>query len=144
MTKTPITITFTGGDFIEVQQTVLAFAAHIGGDKIASVSEAVNAPEAKVELTPAAEPEPATEPEPEAPAADPEPEGVVKDMSASEARDAAIKEVQAHYVENPNNMVEISKLQKKYGVKMFTEVSDAKAHDFLADVRLMTAGAAAA
>ncbi|GAB1858891.1 hypothetical protein MHTCC0001_37350 [Flavobacteriaceae bacterium MHTCC 0001] len=63
---------------------------------------------------------------------------MVKDMSPSEARDAAIKEVQEFYMGKPNNMVEIGKLQKKYGEKMFTEDTDGKAHDFLADVRLMT------
>jgi hypothetical protein len=91
--------------------------------------------------------EPYLDPEPETPAPKPylapEPavvSGLVKEMTPDEARETAIREIQAHFAQHPTCFGEIQTMQKKYGVKMFADVPDGKAHALLADVRLVVGG----
>lgn len=146
MTK-PLTISITGNNVAEVKAALLELAAALGAENVQSVALASNAPAATVEVgptpTPAADPAPTPAPAEDNTANDApaEPEGVVKDMTPAEARETGIKEVQAHFSAHPDSITTITEIQKKYGVKMFTEITDAKAFDFLADVRLLTAGA---
>lgn len=65
---------------------------------------------------------------------------VVGDLSPKDAREQAIKILQQHFGANPNNMEVIQRLQTKYGVKMFSDVKDEQAHDFLADAKLVQSG----
>ena len=65
---------------------------------------------------------------------------VVGDLSPKDAREQAIKILQQHFGANPNNMEIIQRLQTKYGVKMFSDVKDEQAHDFLSDAKLVQSG----
>lgn len=144
MTK-PLVISVSGNTVAEVKAALLELAATLGADNIRHVTVTEDAAQAMLDVAPKAteEPEPTTPPEEEKQADETpaEPEGVVKDMTPKEARETGIREVQAHFAANPGSIGTITEIQKKYGVKMFTEITDAKAFDFLADVRLLTAGA---
>jgi hypothetical protein len=48
--------------------------------------------------------------------------------------------LQAYFGKNPNNMTEISKLQQKFGVVKFEDITDARAAEFLADAKLVESG----
>lgn len=88
---------------------------------------------------------PADTPTP-APSAAPAPANanVVEDLTPEKARETAIAKLQQFFGKSPNNMGEITRLQTKYGVKLFKEVGDDRAAEFLADVQLLVAGTPAA
>lgn len=139
-----ITVTITGDSMADVHNAIIALATEVGGENVRSVALATDANEAKVEVGQAdtmadAEPEKEPEKEPEA-----QPEGVMQDLSDEDALKTGIDEVQKHFAAHPESLPEITNLQKKYGVKMFVDIDPKKAHDFLADVRLMVSGAATA
>lgn len=169
MTTANLTITISGGDVEDVRRAVLALAATLGGENIAAVRTSDETSEAQVDLTapnrgrgrprkdvesagtgntpaPTAEQEVedaeilATAAAAETPAPVLDTANVVTDMAPAQARGESIKLMQAHYAKHPNCMLQITQLQAKYGVKMFSEVADDKAHAFLADVRLLIAG----
>lgn len=111
----------------------------------ASKTEAAAAVEAEPEVKhePAPEETPATaqaEPEEKPAEAKASIENPVSDLTPDAARADAIKRLQTFFGKNPNNMSVIAKLQTKYGVKMFSEVPDDKAHAFLADAKLIESG----
>lgn len=138
---TPLTISISGNNMAEVKAAVMELAAALGAENVQRVAVATDAPEAEVEVATKAAEEPTPTTPPAEDNAPDEPEGVVKDMTPAEARETGIKEVQSHFAQNPGSIGTITEIQKKYNVKMFTEITDAKAFDFLADVRLLTAGA---
>ena len=132
-TKATINISITGTDICQVQAMVLSLADRLGGESIGSVEMDVETPAAEITLiSPTAKPEP--EPEPEA----------VSDVTLAEAKERGIKAVQTYFAENPDSLSEITAIQKKYNVKMFTDIKENNAIDFLADVMLLTAGAPSA
>ena len=132
-TKATINISITGTDICQVQAMVLSLADRLGGESIGSVEMDVETPAAEITLiSPTAKPEP--EPEPEA----------VSDVTPAEAKERGIKAVQTYFAENPDSLSEITAIQKKYNVKMFTDIKENNAIDFLADVMLLTAGAPSA
>lgn len=99
------------------------------------------------------EPEPETAPandegKPEpgpAPETHPVAENVVADLTPAKALEAANKMMQEFFLKDGDAaMKHVTKLQAKYGVRQFADVPEAKAHEFLADVRLATSGAAQA
>lgn len=115
----------------------------------AVVSDAPKRTRAKKEDAPATDPAPEQEETKAQAPALPEKEvaeqptqtlSVVGDLSPKEARDQAIKILQQHFGANPNNMEIIQRLQTKYGVKMFSDVKDEQAHDFLSDAKLVQSG----
>lgn len=128
-----------GGSVKTVQHT---------GDTTASAVVSEPAPKkarAKKEDAPAPEREDQTEkatdvPEQEAAAQPAQTLSVVGDLAPKDARDQAIKILQQHFGANPNNMEVIQRLQTKYGVKMFSDVKDDMAHQFLADAKLVQSG----
>jgi hypothetical protein len=91
--------------------------------------------------TPDPEPEPKPETVDGSKVEETKPENPVTEMSPEEARADAIARLQKVYAKNPNQMDSIKKLQADYGVTMFTDVPDDKAHAFLADVKMVEAGA---
>lgn len=93
----------------------------------------------------AVEPEPGEAPTTplENPASTAQP-NVVSDLTPEKARTQAIEQLQQFFGRNPNNMSEITKLQQKYGVKLFKDVTEDRAAEFLADVKLLTSGNAVA
>lgn len=71
-------------------------------------------------------------------------QGIVSDLTPTGARDKAIADMMGFFGNNPKNMSDITKLQTKYGVRMFKEVPDERAHEFYADVKLLLSGSPAA
>jgi hypothetical protein len=134
-TKATINISITGTDICQVQAMVLSLADRLGGESIGSVKMDAETPAAEITfISPTAKPEPEPEPEPEA----------VSDVTPAEAKERGIKAVQTYFAENPDSLSEITAIQKKYNVKMFTDIKENNAIDFLADVMLLTAGAPSA
>lgn len=68
----------------------------------------------------------------------------VGEKTPAEARDEGIRLMQTWFANNPNGMPEITKMMQKFAVKMFSDIEDSRAHEFLADVHLLTGGAATA
>lgn len=151
-----ITITITGGNPDDVCGALQRMALLLGnaattacppetpGDGSGAAATLDVKPETKkrtrrkkAEATPEPDAEPEAKPEAETDHA----QNVVVDMTPAEARQAGIAEVQAHFAENPSSIQQITKLQEKYGVKMFADIPDDKAQAFLADVRLLVSGA---
>ena len=61
-------------------------------------------------------------------------------LTPADAREKAIAILQDLYANKANVMPEITKLMVKYGVKMFKEVPDNRAHELLADAKLLASG----
>ena len=138
-TKATINISITGSDIVEVQAMVLALADRLGDESIGSVNMDVETPAATVTLT--SNIELTTDPEPEQ---KPKDKPAVSDMTPAEAKETGIKAVQTYFATHPESLSEITAIQKKYNVKMFTDIKETNAIDFLADVMLLTAGAPSA
>lgn len=68
------------------------------------------------------------------------PEGAVADLSPAEAREQALKKVQAHFAANPGCLEDLRKMSAKYGVKKLADVPDDRAKELLADVLLLVSG----
>jgi hypothetical protein len=64
----------------------------------------------------------------------------VTNLTPADAREKAIAILQDLYANKANVMPEITKLMVKYGVKMFKEVPDNRAHELLADAKLLASG----
>lgn len=100
----------------------------------------------KADPEPAAKPDTGLEPEAtDAPAGETTAEDkpdlrAVEDLTPETAREQGISEVQIFFGKNPNAMPDIKRLQTKYGVKKFQEIGDDRAHEFLADVKLLMSG----
>ena len=144
----------------------LQYALHLLAGTLGSASIAAAAPSedvTSVDLLVGGKEDPAPKtrkkssgktPDPDSPAPDPtpetadgskveetKPENPVTDMTPEQARNDAIERLQKVYAKNPNQMDSIKKLQSDYGVTMFSDVPDDKAHAFLADVKMIEAGA---
>lgn len=61
-------------------------------------------------------------------------------LSPAKAREEGIRALQIYFGQNPGNMDVITRLQTKYGVKLFAEISDEQASAFHADALLVAAG----
>ena len=136
--KTRLNISITGTDLSEVQAMVLALADTLGDGSIGSVEIATEIPAAKVTLTN----ETGLFNTPKPKQKDDKP--AVGEMTPAEARETGIKAVQTYFATHPESLAEITAIQKKYNVKMFTDIKETNAIDFLADVMLLTAGAPSA
>jgi hypothetical protein len=62
----------------------------------------------------------------------------VSDLTPADARARAIKLAQGFFAAHPNALPEIQKIQSKFGIKMFADVVDDRAHELLADVMMLT------
>ena len=134
--KTRLNISITGTDLSEVQAMVLALADKLGDGSIGSVEIATETPAAIVTLTNETDLKPKPKQKDDKPA--------VGEMTPAEARETGIKAVQTYFATHPESLAEITAIQKKYNVKMFTDIKETNAIDFLADVMLLTAGAPSA
>jgi len=132
--KTRLNISITGTDLSEVQAMVLALADKLGDGSIGSVEIATETPAAIVTLTNETDLKPKQKDDKPA----------VGEMTPAEARETGIKAVQTYFATHPESLAEITAIQKKYNVKMFTDIKETNAIDFLADVMLLTAGAPSA
>jgi hypothetical protein len=133
----PLEITIRADSYDELVTSLVALASAMGADNVATVDIADDGKEAKVNTAKKptkAKAKPKTEDKA------PEASGVVTDMPPAAARDKGIAEMQQYFGTNPNAMPTLSKLQAKYKVKMFSEIPDGQATDFLADVLLIVNG----
>jgi len=69
-----------------------------------------------------------------------DPGDVVSDLTPDEARDRAVSVMQKFFPEHPECLPQIADLQRKFGIKMFAEVSDERAVELLADIMLIVNG----
>lgn len=143
-TPSPIVVSVSGKTVAEVRAALIALGNALGGEAIQHVELAEDAVEAKVHVknnTKAkakaeAEPEPQPEPQP-APA-----DNHVSDLSPADALKQGIDQMQAFFMEKPDRMPMLTKLRDQFGVTKFADIPDARAHDFLAEVKLIVSGAA--
>jgi accessory colonization factor AcfC len=153
----PAQITITiNGTTAAIQEAIQSLAAAMGGDKIEAVALSTDGTEAKVKAK--AKPRAKTsisEATADADilaiaseglaadaAAKVDTSNVVQDMTPAQAREAGIKEIQDFFSANPHAMPIITKLTDKFGVKYFKDITDDRAHEFYADVKLVVAGSA--
>lgn len=135
---TPIKISFEAETPEQLRTILSTYMQAMGGDASRVTTLTNPTPTtAEVEVSPAADPTTtATQPY----ATDEKAPNVVSDLTPEQARTQAIKTAQKFYSENPNALPQIAKLQQKFGIKMFSEVSDDRAHDLLADILLVANG----
>lgn len=151
-------IEITASSAEDLDEAVVALTTRLGGRAVAvytgdtsaavSVAEPASAPakgrgrksqEPAPEVADAPAPEPAKEEAKEE--AKPTLQTVAAtDMAPAKAREDAIAILQQHFGANPNNMSMIQQLRTKYGVNLFSEISDDQAASFLADAKLVQSG----
>jgi hypothetical protein len=68
---------------------------------------------------------------------------VVSDLTPAQAREKALRELQAYFARTPDALPKIAAIQKKHGVSKLADTPDDKAHDMLADVLLLVGGSEA-
>jgi len=152
-----ITISIQGDTPDDLKRMVNTLAEAFGGadafvDRVADIAttgDDQTPARADVTLT-----GPATEkPEKERPEKEQEPEGeahegveagAVKDMEPAEMREKGISLMMQHMAADKSGKArdDLSKLQKKFGVKLFKDISDDQAEAFLMDARMIANGTA--
>lgn len=151
-TPSPIVVSVSGKTVAEVRDALIALGNALGGEAIQHVELAEDAVEAKVHVKnntgakakAKAEPEPQPEPQPaDTEEAQPAPaDNHVSDLSPADALKQGIDQMQAFFMEKPDRMPMLTKLRDQFGVTKFADIPDARAHDFLAEVKLIVSGAA--